>query len=290
MKGIILAGGTGSRLMPITSGVSKQLLPIYDKPMIYYPLSVLMLAGIKDILIITAPESMEPISRLLGDGNRWGVDISYAEQSEPRGIADAYIVGADFVRGEPSALILGDNLFHGAGFQELLRECRTMSRGCTLFGYPVADPERYAVGDVDSEGRLIGIEEKPAHPRSRNAITGLYFYDSDVVEVARGLRPSARGELEITDVNRAYLEAGTVRLVELGRGFTWLDTGTYRSLLDAGQYVQVLMDRQGVRVACLEEIALRMGYITADECHALGAAMSQAGYGRYVMETAKALA
>lgn len=290
MKGIVLAGGTGSRLMPITAGTSKQLLPIYDKPMIFYPLSVLMLAGIRDILIIAAPESMASMRGLLGDGAHLGMNLTYAEQPEPRGIADAYIIGADHVGNDRSALILGDNLFHGAGFQDLLREAREKSDGCTLFGYPVADPERYAVAETDAHGNLIGIEEKPTCPASKNAITGLYFYDSDVVEMARGLRPSHRGELEITDVNKLYLEAHGARLVQLGRGFTWLDAGTFRSLLDASQYVQVLMDRQGVRVACLEEIALRMGFIDAEQCRELGQAMGDSGYGRYVREVAEALA
>ncbi|MFE7135994.1 glucose-1-phosphate thymidylyltransferase RfbA [Streptomyces sp. NPDC057638] len=289
MKGIILAGGTGSRLMPITAGTTKQLLPIYDKPMIYYPLSVLMLAGIRDILVIAAPESMPAVQGLLGDGSRIGINLSYAEQPEPRGIPDAYVIGARHVGAERSALVLGDNLFHGAGFQDLLREAREKDNGCTLFGYPVADPERYAVGETDREGNLTGIEEKPARPRSHNAITGLYFYDGDVVEMARSLRPSARGELEITDINRMYLEQRRVSLVQLGRGFTWLDAGTFRSLLDASQYVQVLVDRQGVRVACIEEIALRMGFISGADCHELGLAMGNSDYGRYVREVALAL-
>ncbi|KUF15261.1 glucose-1-phosphate thymidylyltransferase RfbA [Streptomyces silvensis] len=290
MKGIVLAGGTGSRLLPITAGTSKQLLPIYDKPMIFYPLSVLMLAGIRDVLIIAAPASMPAMQGLLGDGARLGMNLSYAEQPEPRGIADAYIIGAKHVGNERSALILGDNLFHGAGFQDLLREAREKTGGCTLFGYPVADPERYAVAETDAQGNLIGIEEKPSRPVSNNAITGLYFYDSDVVELARGLRPSHRGELEITDVNKLYLEAHRARLVPLGRGFTWLDAGTFRSLLDASQYVQVLMDRQGVRVACVEEIALRMGFISAAQCHELGLAMGHSGYGRYVCDVAASMA
>ncbi|WIX90461.1 glucose-1-phosphate thymidylyltransferase RfbA [Amycolatopsis sp. DG1A-15b] len=287
MKGIVLAGGSGTRLYPLTLATSKQLLPVYDKPMAYYPLSVLMLAGIQDILIISTPDSLPSLAALFGDGTQLGLDVSYAVQPEPRGIADAFLVGAGHVAGDDCALVLGDNIFHGAGFGSLLRDTRKNLDGCTLFGYPVSDPGRYGIAEVDERGNLLSIEEKPARPRSNNAVTGLYFYDSDVVEIARSIRPSARGELEITDVNRVYLDAGRARMATLGRGFTWLDAGTHQSLLEAGQYVQVLENRQGVRVACLEEIALRMGFITADECHELGRRMAKSQYGRYVMDVAK---
>ncbi|MEU4584468.1 glucose-1-phosphate thymidylyltransferase RfbA [Kitasatospora aureofaciens] len=286
MRGIILAGGSGSRLHPITQGVSKQLLPVYDKPMVYYPLSVLMLAGIREILLISAPRDLPLFQRLLGDGSALGLDIRYAEQSQPRGIAEAFTLGADFIGGEPCALILGDNIFHGNRFSELLRPHTSITEGCVLFGYPVADPQRYGIGEVDAYGRLVSIEEKPRNPRSNLAVTGLYFYDRHVVDIARELHPSARGELEITDVNRRYLEAGTARLVELGRGFAWLDTGTHDSLMDAGQYIQTLERRQGIRIACLEEVALRMGFIDVDACYRLGEALAGSGYGQYVMDTA----
>lgn len=290
MKGIVLAGGSGTRMYPITLATSKQLLAIYDKPMIYYPLSVLMLAGLRDILVISTPESVPALRNLLSDGSHLGLNIDYAEQQEPRGIADAFRIGARHIDGSPSALILGDNFFHGAGFPRILRACRERLVGCTLFGYPVSDPERYGIGETDSRGALVSIEEKPLRPRSDNAITGLYFYDSDVVEIARELTPSARGELEITDVNQVYLKEGKAQLVRLGRGFTWLDAGTHDSLLSASQYVQVIEKRQGVRVACLEEIAMRMGYIDADSCHRLGAAMKSSDYGRYLMEIAQSWA
>ncbi len=292
MKGIILAGGAGTRLHPITRAVSKQLLPVYDKPMIYYPLSVLMLAGIRDILVITTPEEQSMFRRLLGDGGELGLQISYAAQPEPNGIAQAFVIGADHIDGDSTALVLGDNIFHGPGFADTLRACissvERADDGAVLFGYPVRDPERYGVGVADANGRLIDIEEKPAKPRSNRAITGLYLYDSRVVDIARNLTPSARGELEITDVNRVYLEKDAARLVDLGRGFAWLDTGTHDSLLEAGQYVQVLEHRQGVRIACLEEIALERGWIDADACHALGAAQGKSGYGEYVMAVADA--
>ena len=287
MKGIVLAGGSGTRMYPSTLATSKQLLAIYDKPMVYYPLSVLMLAGIRDILVISTPASVPSLRALLSDGSHLGLNISYAEQDEPRGIAEAFVIGADHIGADDSALILGDNIFHGAGFPQLLRESRENLDGCTLFGYPVSDPERYGIGETDATGALVSIEEKPLRPRSDNAITGLYFYDNDVVEIARDLTPSARGELEITDVNLAYLKQGRANLVRLGRGFTWLDAGTHDSLLAASQYVQVIEKRQGVRVACLEEIALRMGYIDADACHRLGGAMRNSEYGRYLMQTAQ---
>ncbi|MFJ9887156.1 glucose-1-phosphate thymidylyltransferase RfbA [Streptomyces sp. NPDC091287] len=288
MKGIILAGGHGTRLQPITFGVSKQLLPVYDKPMIYYPLSVLMLAGITDIQIIAAPDGLKGFRRLLGDGSHLGLDLSYAEQDKPRGLADAFLVSEDHIGDDPVALVLGDNLFHGPGFSGILRRNAMELDGAVLFGYPVRDPERYGVGEVDDAGNLTSLEEKPARPRSNLAITGLYFYDNDVVEIARTLRPSERGELEITDVNRRYLERGKAGLVQLGRGFVWLDTGTHDALIDAGQYVQLLEHRQGVRIACVEEIAWRMGYIDREACHRLGARLARSPYGQYVMDIAAA--
>jgi glucose-1-phosphate thymidylyltransferase len=286
MKGIVLAGGSGTRLHPITQAVSKQLLPVYDKPMVYYPLSVLLLAGIRDILLISTPTDLPSFQRLLGNGNQFGVSIEYAAQPQPNGLAEAFVIGADFVGDDKVALVLGDNIFYGQGFSNVLQNATTLD-GCVLFGYPVKDPERYGVGEVDAAGQLISLEEKPTEPRSNKAITGLYFYDNDVVEIARALKPSARGELEITDVNLTYLRAGRASLIDLGRGFAWLDTGTHDSLLEAGQFVQVLEHRQGVRIACLEEIALRMGYITAGECYALGAKLAKSGYGEYVMSVAE---
>ncbi len=288
MKGIVLAGGSGTRLHPITLAVSKQLSPVYDKPMIYYPLSVLMLAGIREVLIITTPPDLPLFRRLLGDGSQFGLRIEYAEQPQPNGLAEAFVIGADFVGDDSVALVLGDNIFYGHGFSSMLRGCARDLDGCMLFGYAVRDPQRYGVGEVDEHGKLISIEEKPSRPRSNTAITGLYFYDNEVVEIARGLSPSPRGELEITDVNMAYVRAGRARMTSLGRGFAWLDTGTHDSLLEAAQFVQVLEHRQGVRIACLEEIALRMGYITADECFALGKALAKSGYGEYVMAVAVA--
>ncbi|MFI7677727.1 glucose-1-phosphate thymidylyltransferase RfbA [Actinophytocola sp. NPDC049390] len=288
MKGIVLAGGSGTRLHPITQAVSKQLLPVYDKPMIYYPLSVLMLAGIRDVLIITTPQDMPSFQRLLGSGNQWGIEISYAEQPQPNGLAEAFIIGESFIDGDDAALVLGDNIFFGADFAAVMHEHVAGMDGAVLFGYPVKDPQRYGVGEVDEKGMLISIEEKPAKPRSNRAITGLYFYDNDVVEIAKGLTPSARGELEITDVNLTYLRQGRARLLDLGRGFAWLDTGTHDSLLEAGQFVQVLEHRTGVRIACLEEIALDKGFISADDCYALGSKLAKSGYGDYVMEVALA--
>lgn len=286
----MLAGGTGSRLFPLTAAVSKQLLPVYDKPMIYHPLTTLMLAGIREILLISTPRDLPGFQRLLGDGTHLGLEITYAGQEHPNGLAEAFVIGADHVRGGPSALVLGDNIFHGAGFGDLLRtraaQVASGEAGCVLFGYPVRDPQRYGVGEADDRGRLLSIEEKPAHPRSDRAITGLYLYDHHVVDVAAAVTPSARGELEITDVNRAYLDQGRAHLQDLGRGFAWLDTGTHESLMEAGQYVRVLENRQGVRIACVEEVALRMGYIDADTCHALGARQAGSGYGEYVMAVA----
>jgi glucose-1-phosphate thymidylyltransferase len=286
VKGIVLAGGRGTRLHPITAAVSKQLLPVSDKPMIYYPISVLMLAGIRDILLISSPDQLPNYVRLLGDGSRFGLNISYAAQESPDGIAQAFLIGASHIGGEPSALILGDNIFHGPSFSEVLEENARDVKGCVLFGYPVSDPGRYGVGLTDENGRLISIEEKPEKPRSNRAITGLYFYDSDVVDIAENLKPSERGELEITDVNLAYVREGRAKLVDLGRGFAWLDTGTPETLLQAGQYVQTLEQRQGVRIACLEEVALRMDFIDAEQCYRLGAEQAQSGYGQYVMSIA----
>jgi glucose-1-phosphate thymidylyltransferase len=287
VKGIVLAGGAGTRLHPVTQAVCKQLLPVYDKPMVYYPLSVLMLAGIREILIISTPTDLPLFHRLLGDGSRLGLRFSYAEQPQPNGLAEALVIGADFIVDHPVALVLGDNIFYGPGFSARLRECVATLDGCVLFGYAVKDPQRYGVGEVDAHGRLISIEEKPAVPRSNRAITGLYLYDNEAVKVARSLTPSARGELEITDVNMHYVRQGRARLINLGRGFAWLDTGTHDSLLEASQYVQVLEHRQGVRIACLEEIALRMGFIDADACYALGRALAASGYGEYVMDIAR---
>lgn len=287
MKGIVLAGGNGTRLHPLTQAVSKQLLPVYDKPMVYYPLSVLMLAGIRDILLISTPADVPLFRRLLGDGSQFGVRLSYAEQAEPNGLAEAFVLGADFIGDDSVALVLGDNIFYGQGFSQILRQSARELDGCTLFGYQVREPQRYGVGETAEDGTLLSIVEKPTAPRSNTAITGLYFYDNEVVNIAANLTPSARGELEITDVNDAYLRRGRARMTQLGRGFAWLDTGTHDSLLEAGQFVQVLEHRQGVRIACLEEIALRMGYITAEECHALGAKLAKSGYGDYVLELAR---
>ncbi|WP_226362271.1 glucose-1-phosphate thymidylyltransferase RfbA [Pseudonocardia sp. ICBG1142] len=289
MKGIILAGGSGTRLDPLTRVVSKQLLPVYDKPMIYYPLSTLMLAGIREILVISTPTDLPDFRRLLGTGDELGLEITYAEQPSPDGLAQAFVIGADHIGDSTSALVLGDNIFHGPGFSGMLHrsiEGLNSGDGCVLFGYPVRDPQRYGVGEADPQGRLISIEEKPAAPRSDRAITGLYLYDQQVVDIARSVRPSARGELEITDVNRVYMRQGSARLVDLGRGFAWLDTGTHESLLEAADYVRVLENRQGVRIACVEEVALRMGFIDADACHKLGERYGASGYGAYVMEVA----
>ncbi|MEJ2887970.1 glucose-1-phosphate thymidylyltransferase RfbA [Actinomycetospora aeridis] len=289
MKGIVLAGGSGTRLHPVTRAVSKQLLPVYDKPMIYYPISVLMLTGVREILIISTPNDLPAFQRLLGDGSELGVEFSYAEQAAPNGLAEAFIIGADHVGDDTAALVLGDNIFHGQQFSTMLTDEAhrlDQEKGCVLFGYPVRDPERYGVGEADETGRLISIEEKPANPRSNRAITGLYFYDNDVLDIARRLNPSARGELEITDVNRAYVERGDARLIDLGRGFAWLDTGTHESLIEASQYVQVLEHRQGVRFACLEEIALVHRWIAPEQAYELGKQQGKSGYGLYVMDVA----
>ncbi|BAL90291.1 putative glucose-1-phosphate thymidylyltransferase [Actinoplanes missouriensis 431] len=288
MKGIVLAGGTGSRLHPVTIGICKQLAPVYNKPMIYYPLSTLMLAGITDILIICTPADRPAFTRLLGDGSRLGLTLTYAEQPQPNGLAEAFLIGASHIGDDTVALVLGDNIFHGHGFSGLLQSLAADVKGAVLFGYEVADPHRHGIGETDAGGRLVSIEEKPEHPRSNRAITGLYFYDNDVVEIAGRVTPSARGELEITDVSRAYMERGQARVVDLGRGFAWLDTGTHASLLDAGQYVRTLEERQGIQIACLEEIAMRMGLITPEQCYRLGAGAGHSTYSQYVMDTARA--
>ncbi|NJQ03810.1 glucose-1-phosphate thymidylyltransferase RfbA [Streptomyces zingiberis] len=288
MKGIIMAGGSGSRLKPLTGVVSKQLLPVYNKPMIYYPLSVLMLAGIRDILIISTPGHLPLFRAMLGDGHRLGLRLTYAEQEHPGGIAEAFLIGAGHIGEDAVTLVLGDNLFHGPGFSALLRDRVRRLDGCTVFGYPVRDPQRYGVAEADAAGRLTGIEEKPARPRSELAVTGLYMYDNDVVRIARGLTPSARGELEITDINRVYLERGRAELVRLGRGFVWLDTGTHDALLEAGQYVQILEQRQSVRIACLEEIAYRMGFIGVGRLRRLGREHADTDYGTYLTDLADA--
>ncbi|MFE5508793.1 glucose-1-phosphate thymidylyltransferase RfbA [Amycolatopsis japonica] len=287
MKGIVLAGGSGTRLHPITQAISKQLLPVYDKPMIYYPISVLMFAGIREILIISTPVDLPHFLRLLGDGSQFGLSFSYAEQAAPNGLAEAFVIGADFVGDDDVALVLGDNIFYGQGFSSRLQAAATALDGCVLFGYPVKDPQRYGVGEIDADGKLLSIEEKPEKPKSNKAITGLYFYDNQVVEIARDLKPSPRGELEITDVNLTYLRQDRATLIDLGRGFAWLDTGTHDSLLEAGQFVQVLEHRTGVRIACLEEVALRMGFIDAEQCFALGAKLAKSGYGEYLMNVAR---
>jgi glucose-1-phosphate thymidylyltransferase len=282
MKGIILAGGSGTRLHPATRAVSKQILPVYDKPMIYYPLSVLMLSGVREILIISTPVDLPLFERLLGDGSELGLDLRYAVQPEPNGLAEAFIIGADFVGADDVSLVLGDNLFYGQGFARMLQEEVANLDGCTLFGYPVKDPERYGVAEAAPDGTVISIEEKPATPKSNLAVTGLYFYDNDVVSISSELEPSPRGELEITDVNNIYLQRGRARVVNLGRGFAWLDTGTHDSLIEAATFVQVLEHRQGVRIACIEEVAYRMGYIGDEQVQALGAQLGKSAYGEYV--------
>jgi len=294
VKGIVLAGGSGTRLYPITRAVSKQLLPVYDKPMIYYPLSVLMLAGIREILVISTPHDLPQFRRLLGDGAELGLSIDHAEQAAPNGLAEAFVIGAEHVDDDSAALVLGDNIFHGPGFSGMLQgaiaDIEAKQAGCVLFGYPVRDPQRYGVAEADAGGRLLSIEEKPEKPRSNRAVTGLYFYDNDVLEIARGLSPSPRGELEITDVNRVYLERDRAKLFDLGRGFAWLDTGTHESLLEAGEYVRVLEHRQGISIACIEEIAMRMGFIDPAAAYALGKAQAKSGYGEYLMDVATSFA
>lgn len=289
MKGIILAGGSGTRLNPLTISVSKQLLPVGDKPMIYYPLSVLMLAGIRDILIICKPADIQQFRHLLGDGEQLGLRIDYAEQDAPNGIAEALLIGAGHIGTDSVALALGDNIFHGPFFQGMLEAQTRDVQGCVLFGYAVKDPERYGVGETDAAGRLVSLQEKPAKPRSNRAVTGLYLYSNDVVDIAKNVSPSPRGELEITDVNLAYMRRGTAKMVELGRGFAWLDAGSPESLLQASLYVRTLEERQGVRIACIEEVALRKGFIDAENCHRLGSAMGNSAYGQYVMDIATEL-
>ncbi|MBL6821464.1 MAG: glucose-1-phosphate thymidylyltransferase RfbA [Luminiphilus sp.] len=281
-KGIILAGGSGTRLHPLTTTVSKQLMPVYDKPMIYYPLATLMQSGIRDILVITTPRDQLAYADLLGDGNQWGISIQYTVQASPDGLAQAFLLGEDFIGQDPACLVLGDNIFYGAGFTTKLKRAAQCTAGASVFAYYVQDPERYGVVEFDTEGRAVGIEEKPTQPRSHYAVTGLYFYDNDVVTIAKDIKPSPRGELEITDVNRRYLEQGTLQVELMGQGTAWLDTGTHQSLLDAGNFIRVIEERQGLKVACLEEIAYRLGYIDAEQVLALAAPLIKSGYGAYL--------
>jgi glucose-1-phosphate thymidylyltransferase len=286
-KGILLAGGSGTRLYPLTMSVSKQIMPVYDKPMIYYPLSVLMLAGIRDILVITTPRDVPAFQHLLADGAQWGLNISYAEQPRPDGLAQAFLIGERFIGGDPACLVLGDNIFYGHGFTDLLKSAASRPRGATVFGYYVQDHERYGVVSFDDSGRAADIEEKPARPKSNYAVTGLYFYDNDVVQIAKSIRPSARGELEITDVNKAYLARGDLHVELMGRGYAWLDTGTHESLLDAANYIQVIQERQGLQIACPEEIAYHAGYIDAAQLEKLAQPMAKSRYGQYLLNLLK---
>ncbi len=286
-KGILLAGGAGTRLHPLTLSVSKQLLPVYDKPMIYYPLSVLMLAGLREVLIINTPHEQDLFRRLLGDGSAWGMSISYAAQPSPDGLAQAYHIGRDFIAGKPSCLVLGDNIFHGHGLTEVLRRAAAHDHGATVFGYWVKDPERYGVAEFDASGRAIGLEEKPKAPKSNYAVTGLYFYDGRACDFARDLKPSARGELEITDLNRCYLEEGTLRVEKLGRGYAWLDTGTHESLLQAGNFIETIEARQGLRVCCPEEIAFQNGWVDAEQLMRIAEPLRKSGYGEYLRRVAR---
>ena len=283
-RGIILAGGSGTRLYPLTQAVSKQLLPVYDKPMIYYPLSTLMLAGIRDVLVINTPHEQSMFQRLLGDGSQWGLSITYAVQPSPDGLAQAFVIGRDFVGNEPSCLILGDNIFYGHGLTDSMERAVTRDRGATVFGYWVRDPERYGVAEFDSNDRVVGLEEKPAKPKSHWAVTGLYFYDNRVCDYAAALKPSARGELEITDLNRCYLDDGSLMLERLGRGYAWLDTGTHESLTEASNYIETIENRQGLKVACPEEIAYQNGWIDAAQVQRLAAPLAKNGYGRYLLQ------
>lgn len=289
-KGIILAGGSGTRLNPMTVAISKQLLPVYDKPMIYYPLSALLMAGIRDILIITMPDQRRAFEQLLGDGSRWGVNLTYAEQPRPEGLAQAFLIGEAFLAGSPSALILGDNIFHGPDFAALCRSADARPSGATVFAYRVEDPQRYGVVEFDESGAAISLEEKPQSPRSNFAVTGLYFYDSDVVEHAKQVRPSERGELEITDLNKSYMSKGELNIVKMDRGYAWLDTGTVESLIEATEYVRAIEHRQGIKVGCPEEVAFNNGWIDAAALHALGAAAEKSEYGRYLMRTSRGAA
>lgn len=282
MKGIILAGGTGSRLYPVTAVVSKQLLPVFDKPMIYYPLSTLMLSGIREILVISTPQDQPLFERLLGDGSEWGLSFSYAAQTQPRGLADAFIVGRDFIGTDPVALVLGDNIFYGHGLPDLLVEATKRATGATVFGYAVTTPEQYGVVELGRDGRALSIEEKPSKPKSNLAVTGLYFYDNDVIDIAAAIKPSPRGEIEITDVNRAYMERGDLYVQVMGRGFAWLDTGTHTSLVEASHFVQILEQRQGLRIACPEEIALRLGHISREHFARIMQLSAKSSYGEYL--------
>lgn len=286
MKGIVMAGGTGSRLYPITLGVSKQLLPVYDKPMVYYPLSVLMLAGIRDILLITTPQDLSGYQRLLGDGHDLGIRLTYAVQPRPEGLAQAFLVGEEFIGKDRVCLVLGDNIFFGQGFTGKLRDVAARAQGATVFACQVKDPERFGVVAFDAQHRAVSLEEKPLHPQSNYAVTGLYFYDNDVIDIARTVQPSARGELEITSINQAYLERGTLQVEVLGRGFAWLDTGTHESLLEAGLFVETVEKSQGLKVACLEEIAWRNGWLTTDDLQRIGKAAEKSGYGQYLLSLA----
>lgn len=284
MKGIILAGGRGTRLNPLTLAMSKQLLPVYDKPMIYYPLSMLMLAGIREILVISTSEDLPAFQRLLGNGSQWGLRFEYAEQAEPRGLADAFLVGRHFINGNPVCLILGDNIFFGSGLASQLRSAATLEQGALVFAYPVRDPQRYGVIEFDDNDKAISIEEKPQHPRSHFAVPGLYFYDKHVVQIAESLKPSLRGEIEITDLNRIYMEKGELKVIPIGRGIAWLDAGTHESLLQAANFVQAVEDRQGLMISCPEEIAFRMGFINRDQLQALALQMKNNGYGEYLLD------